>query len=170
MTEHWVPTPYPGYEVSSLGRVRSIDRIDSIGRLRRGRVLRPCGSGRSRRYQVVVVSVGGRTKKIKVHQLVLSVFVESRPNDRPYACHRDDNQLNNSLENLYWGTLEDCIRDKKINNKSNHNIHKKTCPAGHKYDYIDPGGRRGCRSCRRESNRKYRAGARARRENGQAAG
>lgn len=34
---------------------------------------------------------------------------------------------------------------------------KKKCPQGHRYDYISPAGKRGCRRCRAEAYRRFRA-------------
>lgn len=154
--EEWRATKYPGYEVSSYGRVRSIDRIDSAGRFRRGRILKPAGSGSSGKYQMIVVSINGKTTDVKIHQLVLETFVEPRPEDRPFACHYDDDQSNNFLENLYWGTWEDCLEDKKRNGKANRHANKTHCPAGHEYDHIDSRGYRGCTQCRKEARERSR--------------
>jgi hypothetical protein len=35
---------------------------------------------------------------------------------------------------------------------------KTHCPKGHEYDYISPAGKRGCRTCRNEASRRYKAG------------
>jgi hypothetical protein len=37
------------------------------------------------------------------------------------------------------------------------NSGKTHCPKGHRYDYISPMGKRGCRRCRNEASRKHRA-------------
>lgn len=69
MTEVWkVIADYPGYEVSSLGNVRSLDRVDSIGRKRKGRVLKPIGNGIG--YYQVTLSKDGKATKFYLHQLV----------------------------------------------------------------------------------------------------
>ena len=44
-----------------------------------------------------------------VHSLVLTAFVAPRP-EGMYALHKDDDPTNNSLDNLYWGTQSENIR------------------------------------------------------------
>jgi len=39
--------------------------------------------------------------------------------------------------------------------KSNQNVSKTTCPRGHPYDYIEPKGRRHCRTCRAVSYQRF---------------
>jgi NUMOD4 motif len=78
MNEIWRPIPgRDGYEVSNLGRVRSIDRVVIAMRLGprryRARVLRPCRT----RNGYCTVKVGGRS--VYVHRLVLEAFVGPRP-------------------------------------------------------------------------------------------
>lgn len=101
--ERWAPVPSePGYEASTHGRIRSVDRIvvqKSGRRLRlRGQVLvslpLPAGyrqvatAGRSRRY---------------VHRMVLEAFVGPCPPGME-ACHRNCDNQDNRLSNLRWDT------------------------------------------------------------------
>jgi hypothetical protein len=59
-------------------------------------------------------------KKGLVHRLVLSALLEMSVY---IGCHRDDNQDNNSIENLYWGTHRenrlDASRNKKLRQLKN---------------------------------------------------
>lgn len=93
------------YEVSSLGRVRSLDRsiVDSRGRRRRqpGRVrnLMPDGRGRLS----LMLWREGRYSQRKVHRLVAEAFLG--PGElRAEVNHKDGDPLNNALSNLEWAS------------------------------------------------------------------
>lgn len=108
--EAWKPIPgYEGlYEVSNLGRVRSLDRVEYYvrgGRKRKGRLLKLF---LSHGYKRVVLSVDGKQRKVMVHNLVLSAFVGPRPASFQ-TNHIDGNKTNNVLENLEWVTARENI-------------------------------------------------------------
>lgn len=155
--ERWLPVPgHEGwYEVSDLGRVRSVHRTVVC---RNGRVIR-------RRAQLLVATLndqgrphvtlrkpGSRVHR-KVHSLVLSAFVGPRA-DGMEACHGDGNPANNRLENLRWDTRRgnrlDAVR---------HGTHPMTarsrCPRSHRLEapnlvqHVAEKGRRACLACRR---------------------
>lgn len=109
MKERWKPVVgFEGlYEVSNLGRVRSLGiettqrhgrRPDVIfTRRSKPRVLRPGVA--SHGYPTVVL----KQKSFCLHELVLTAFVGPRPT--AHVCrHLDGNKLHNSLSNLAWGT------------------------------------------------------------------
>lgn len=113
MTEEWKPVyGYLGlYEVSSLGRVRSLPH-KTIRGMRGGKILKPATlpSG----YLIVVLSKVPNTKRkhAYVHTLVLETFVGSRPPGKE-ACHDPDgSRANCRLDNLRWGTRTENMRDK----------------------------------------------------------
>jgi hypothetical protein len=97
------------YEVSDLGRVRSLDRIviDSNGvrRRYRGRQLSLIWTHLRRdgvsRY-AVTLNKNGHARFINVADLVLLTFVGPRPPDHE-ARHRNRNPSINHLDNLTWG-------------------------------------------------------------------
>jgi hypothetical protein len=47
---------------------------------------------------------------------MLEVFVGPRPEGME-GCHKDDNQFNNSLDNIYWGTHKENCKDRTQNGK-----------------------------------------------------
>lgn len=105
MKETWKDIPgYEGlYQVSDLGRVRSLDREvkDSRwGRQRRkGRVLKPGQNEKG--YLKVVLSKNGKTKNQKIHQLVAISFLNHDPKDSKLVVdHIDNDKNNNRLYNL----------------------------------------------------------------------
>lgn len=99
VNEEWRPAlGYRGeYEVSSLGRVRSLSRLNRRGRRMYGRILSP----RLKRHGRLSVVLCG--KEIYVHRLVLLAFVGPPP-DGTEACHADGDPRNNAASNLRWDT------------------------------------------------------------------
>jgi hypothetical protein len=118
MEETWKAVPgYEGaYEVSDLGRVRSLDRATAhtfIGpHTRRGKILtlNPISRG----HLVVRLFAKGQRRQVLVHRLVLEAFVGPCPPGY-LGLHRDDNPTNNVPSNLYWGTYADNARDRRAN-------------------------------------------------------
>lgn len=95
---------YEGYyEVSSYGRVRSLDRMvtrsDGKKRLFKGKILKMCfcGSG----YLYVTLSKNGETNNKYPHRLVAETFLPN-PNNLSEVNHKDENKTNNCAENLEW--------------------------------------------------------------------
>lgn len=107
MAEVWKPVVgYEGlYEVSSLGRVRSIPHDVPCVCGRRtvpGRVLCPSKS-KTTQYMSVCLSDGNRKKTYLVHRLVALAFLPN-PNKYPAINHKDENKENNCVSNLEWCT------------------------------------------------------------------
>lgn len=111
--EAWRDIPgYEGlYQVSDLGRVRSLDRIsyvppndwqkDGFYRTRKGKLLSSSidGSG----YAFVTLCRERVKRSFKVHRLVAEAFV-SNPHGKPQVNHIDGNKANNAASNLEWVT------------------------------------------------------------------
>ena len=103
MLEEWRDiTGYEGfYQVSNLGRVRSLDRTllrsDGSTATYKGRILTPVG----RPYLHVSLSKGNRQERVRIHRLVAETFV---PNPENLKCvdHIDCNKTNNRADNLRW--------------------------------------------------------------------
>lgn len=93
MRETWKTIKeFPNYEISSLGKIRSI---------KRGLILRPSVSGSG--YYQVGLWYGRRYKMMPVHRLVAMAFVEN-PDGLPCVNHKNENRLDNRAENLEWCT------------------------------------------------------------------
>ena len=107
--EIWRPIEgYEGsYEVSNLGRVRSLDRIDTRGWRHKGRICKQTKNKRG--YLLVSLWWGNRGKNVLVHRLVASAFIPN-PDGFPCVNHKDECPQNNRVENLEWCTLEYNIR------------------------------------------------------------
>lgn len=108
MPEIWKPVVgYEGrYEVSNLGRIRSLDRYclgkDGREELHKGKILRPWVSLRGQ-YLYVTLSC---KKKKTVHSVVAEAFLGRRP-DGYDILHLDGNRQNNSINNLRYGTRKE---------------------------------------------------------------
>lgn len=87
------------YEVSSMGRVRSLDRYDSLGRLHVGRILRPKKNKNG--YLECNLFDGGSGRTFRVHKLVAVAFIPN-PDKHPQVNHIDEDKTNNVVENLEW--------------------------------------------------------------------
>ena len=156
--EQWKPVHgYEGiYEVSSHGRVRSVDRTvtRSDGQVRHleGKVLRAALSKRGG-YPIVSLYAHGKNKMRYVHSLVAEAFIGTRPEGME-VCHGDGDPNNNHVENLRYGTQSDNELD-KVRHGTHTNAAKTRCPLGHELfaENIPPSiakrGKRQCRACAR---------------------
>lgn len=101
MIEEWRKiVGYEGlYEVSSLGRVRSLDRYLKNGhcsyRLHKGKVLSPAKNTNG------YFSVCLQGKRFMIHRLVAQAFIPNIDN-LPQVNHKDEDKANNSVDNLEW--------------------------------------------------------------------
>lgn len=111
-SERWLPVVgFEGlYEVSDLGRVRGLDRIDGQGRRWPGRVLvQPRTRGG---YLQVGLSREGVVTRFRLNVLVLATFSGSRPKEQE-AAHLNGDRTDNRFANLEWKTKAENERDKR---------------------------------------------------------
>ena len=107
MKEIWKPVVgYEGfYEVSNIGRVRSLARIvecnDGRKRKIKDRTLK--GSRNSGGYSGVTLHKDGCTKFVNIHRIVAEAFVPN-PLEKEEVNHKDENPSNNHASNLEWVT------------------------------------------------------------------
>lgn len=99
---------YEGYyQVSNLGRVRSVDRIVSHWRggkqLKKGKMLKPYTDKHG--YKHVTLSKDRKGKCVQVHRLVAFAFIPN-PNNLKEVNHIDENPSNNCVDNLEWCTKQ----------------------------------------------------------------
>lgn len=109
--EIWKDIPgYEGiYQASQLGRIRSVDRFDSIGRSIKGKVLSYAFCGDD--YQGVALCSNAKAKTKYIHHLVYFTFFESIPKGME-VCHNDGNKENNNIGNLRLDTRKGNEKDK----------------------------------------------------------
>lgn len=106
--ETWISvTDYEGlYEVSTLGNIRSLDRVVKTKRglkSYKGKKLNPSKS--SAGYKEIRLYKVGVGKTFLVHRLVAIEFLPN-PNGYPIINHKDGDKLNPEVGNLEWTTYE----------------------------------------------------------------
>lgn len=125
MTENWKQVKgYENYyEVSDLGRVRSIharkinDDLTDKTKIMKQRVLS------SRGYYIVNLSRLGKVKTHYVHRLVAEAFIKNDDDEKKYINHIDGNGLNNNVNNLEWVTAsENVYHSVEIGLKHSHRV------------------------------------------------
>lgn len=103
------------YQISNLGRVKNI---------KKQKILKPLNINN---YLRVVLSKKGKVQNKYIHRLVAETFI---PNDNNYKeiNHKDENSMNNQIDNLEWcnrkyninygtGNLRRSISEKKTKSK-----------------------------------------------------
>lgn len=93
---------YEGYyQISNLGNVRSLDRIDCNNHFREGKKCRkiPTEDG----YYKVSLSKNGNEKRFFIHRLVAIHFIDN-PQNLECVNHKDEIKTNNHVDNLEWCT------------------------------------------------------------------
>lgn len=116
--EIWKTLPgVTGVEVSTFGRVRTLDRLissETMTRFTKGRVLKQ--SGNNYGYLKVSVPVDGKRVTKKVHRLVAQTFIPNHDN-LPEVNHKDSDRTNNNVSNLEW-----CSRSYNIQYREKYGI------------------------------------------------
>ena len=114
------------YEVSNKGNVRGVKRNKlSCLKHQNGSVIikpKPKKPTITNKYYSVVLSKNGKTKNIRVHRLVAQAFLEN-PNNLPQINHKDENKLNNCVENLEWCS---CKYNQNYGSRNTKRLHTKT--------------------------------------------
>ncbi|WP_116817932.1 NUMOD4 domain-containing protein [Pseudomonas syringae] len=108
MHEIWKSIPgHEGlYEASSLGRIRSLDRVcigpSGRARRRRGIVMKPTLDDG---YFVITLCSELGARRHRVHRLVAAAFIGDGSVDA-VTNHLDGNKQNNCVSNLEWTTVQ----------------------------------------------------------------
>lgn len=155
--EDWRSVPgYQGlYEVSSLGRVRSLPRMGTAGKVLVGATVRG--------YQSVDLWCENQASNWRVNRLVATTF--HRPALPGEVCrHLNGNSLDNRACNLAWGSEVENAAD-TLRMGRHFNANKTHCPSGHSYTpantYLtrrtNSVGRR-CKACHQEAKRRRAVG------------
>ncbi len=117
-TERWLSVKgfEDAYEVSSLGQVRSLDRVvlsnnrwGPINKHLRGKILMQRVDDYG--YLVVMLSRNGKQRPYRVHRLVGEAFFGPRPQGMD-TLHGPEGRLVNTIKNLRYGTRAENEQDK----------------------------------------------------------
>ena len=99
------------YQISNKGLVKSL-------KWGKERILRPGIDGYG--YMFVCLCNDNVMKYFKLHRLVAIAFIQN-PDNKPQVNHKDENKLNNCVENLEWMTyIDNCnygSRNKRLSRK-----------------------------------------------------
>lgn len=107
--EEWrIVVGFLNYEVSNLGRVRSLER-QTMGRWGKpkttpARVMNP--ELMKNGYRRVHLCINGTKTRRFVHRMVATAFIPN-PNNKPQVNHKDCNRSNNVVTNLEWATAKE---------------------------------------------------------------
>lgn len=147
------------YEVSDLGRVRSLPRTWMTGfgeRTKPMTMMRP-GPGKNG-YLTLMFKVEGRRVPRTVHSLVAEAFIGPRP-PKHDVCHCNGIKTDNRAVNLRYDTRTGNALD-TVKHGHHAGANKTHCVHGHEYTpentiqrAVD-GGRRRCKTCVREQARR----------------
>lgn len=123
MEEKWCPIcGYEGiYEVSNLGRVRSLARtvIRSDGQKTTVREKILSGNKNTDGYLQCKLCKDGKYITVRVHRLVATAFVPN-PYNLPEVNHIDTDRTNNCASNLEWASHIDNVRHSALKGHYKH--------------------------------------------------
>lgn len=106
---------FPGYHISREGLLYS--RYNKIGELTDNYKVNQSYT-RSNGYQQVVLKIRklGLLRRAYIHRLVAEAYIPN-PLGKPCVCHKDNNRTNNHVDNLYWGTYKENMKQASIDGR-----------------------------------------------------
>lgn len=90
------------YQVSNLGRIKSLERPKNFGRVYKEKIMRPGTNATG--YLYVVLYKDGHHKTHRLHRLILKTFNPVDDMEHLDVNHIDEDKQNCKLDNLCWAT------------------------------------------------------------------
>jgi hypothetical protein len=128
--EIWKDIPnYEGlYQASNLGRIKSLDRVlkgkgknqfgSTFDMIKKGRILKQQITKKG--YLKAYLIKDGKSKTFASHRIIALTFIPN-PDNYKFINHKDENKVNNRVDNLEWCTQSYNInygtRNKKVSEK-----------------------------------------------------
>ena len=102
------------YQVSSLGRIKSLDRYilkkNGVTEFKRGKMMTLIRNKQNNVYEVSLSKQGHR-KCRKIHRIVAEAFIHNdNPEEKTTVNHIDGKRENNRVDNLEWSTYSENLQ------------------------------------------------------------
>ena len=112
---------FPGYYVTVDGKVYS-RKNNRHGYLKDYHLLKTKYTKHDGRPYVTLRNPKlGIRRLAKVHRLVALAYIPN-PENKPCVCHKDNNPLNNHVDNLYWGTQAENMSQMRLDKRDYRNV------------------------------------------------
>ena len=92
------------YQVSNLGRLRSLDKVDRGKKKWAGKILKQRINARG--YMRTCLCKNGEHINVRIHRLVAEAFIPN-PDGKEQVNHIDGDKTNNAIGNLEWATCSE---------------------------------------------------------------
>lgn len=91
---------FPGYHISRDGKIYSC----KLGAwIEKATFVLNSRKGRNGGYKYTVLNNSGKQYALPISRLVALTYIPN-PKGYPIVCHKNNDRLDNRVENLYWGT------------------------------------------------------------------
>lgn len=105
------------YMISNMGNVKSLN----YKRSNKEKILKPFKNKDG--YLIVGLCINGKKTNFQIHRLVAEIFIPN-PNNLPQVNHKDENKLNNSVDNLEWCSVSYNINYGNRNDKAKEKLYE----------------------------------------------